>query len=157
MNGRRWCRIALAVVAVVSGAAMVASNPLWAAGRGGGGGGGGMRGGGMQGSGMHGGGFHGHSGFHHGGFHHGHVAFFAVGAGWPGWWGYAYDGWPYYPAYSAYSAYPTTPVTYIEKGDGSDSASANDWWYRCNEPNGYYPYVQDCPAGWQVELARPPS
>lgn len=137
MNGRRFCAIALALVA---GAAMAAGGPTLAAGRGGGGG-------------MHGGSFHGHDGFHHDGFHHrhGHVAFFVVGAGWPGWWGYPYDGWPY----STYSGYYAPPAQYIEKGDGSDGTSANAWWYRCDQPSGYYPYIKDCPGGWQTVPAQP--
>ena len=146
MNGRRLCKIALAFVA---GAAIAASGPTLAAGRGSG------RGGGGGGAGMHGGSFQGHGGFHQGGFHHhgfhhGHVAFVA-GFGWPGWWGYPYDGWPYPGSYPAYYA----PTQYIEQGDGSDVASANAWWYRCDQPSGYYPYVQDCPGGWQTVPAQP--
>nr|WP_315594621.1 hypothetical protein [uncultured Cupriavidus sp.] len=146
MNLRKVCKIALALVA---GAAMAAGGPTLAGGRGGGGG---MRGGGMQGGSMQGGGFHGHDGFHHG---HGHATFFVVGGGWPGWWwGYPYDSWPYPVAYPGNYA---GPVQYIEKGDGSDGASANAWWYRCDQPSGYYPYVKDCPGGWQIEPAQPSS
>lgn len=151
MNGRRFCQIVLALVA---GVAMVAGGPTLAAGRGGGrgGGGGGMHGGGMQGGGMQGGGFHGHGGFHHGGFHHGHGhAVFVVGGGW-GWWGYPYYGWSYPDAYASYYA---PSVQYIEQGDGTDGASANAWWYRCDQPSGYYPYVKECPGGWQTEPAQP--
>ncbi|WER49164.1 hypothetical protein CupriaWKF_18520 [Cupriavidus sp. WKF15] len=148
MDGRRFYKIALAFVA---GAAMAAGGQTLAAGRGGGGGGmhGGMRGG------MRGGSFHGHDGFHHDGFHHGHGhAFFVVGAGWPGWWGYPYyGGWPY-PDYYGYYA---PPAQYIEKGDVSDGASANAWWYRCDQPSGYYPYVKTCPGGWQTVPAQPSS
>ena len=133
MNGRRLCKIALVLVA---GAAMTAGGPALAGGRGGGRGGGG----GMHGGGMHGGGFHGHDGFHHGGFHHGHGhAVFVVGGGWAGWWGYPYDGWPYPTAYPGYYA---PAAQYIEQGDGSDGASANAWWYRCDQPSGYYPYIK---------------
>jgi len=163
MNGRGLCRIALAFVA---GAALAVGGPTLAAGRGGGGGGGmhggGMSGGGMQG-GMQGGGFHGHDGFHHDGFHHdgfhhghGHAVFF-VGGAWPGWWwwGYPYyDGWPYPAGYPGYYA---PPAQYIEKGDGSDGASANAWWYHCDQPDGYYPYVKECPGGWQTVPAQPSS
>jgi hypothetical protein len=109
---------------------------------------------------MHGGGFHGHDGFfHHDGFHHGHGhghVTFVVGGGWPGWWGYPYYGWPYpdsYPGYYAPAA--LYPVQYIEQGDGSDGTSANAWWYRCDQPSGYYPYIKDCPGGWQTVPAQP--
>ena len=33
--------------------------------------------------------------------------------------------------------------------------SANDWWYYCAESKSYYPYVQQCPAGWQRVSPRP--
>ncbi|MBV8271496.1 MAG: hypothetical protein JO067_04420 [Cupriavidus sp.] len=155
MNGRGVCRIALALLA---GAAMAAGGPALAGNHGGGGGmhggGGGMRGGGMQGSfqghdGFHHDGFH-HDGFHHDGFHHGHVAF-VVGVGWPGWWGYPYyGGWPYPVSYPA--SYYAPPAQYIEQGDGSD---ANAWWYRCDQPSGYYPYIKECPGGWQTVPAQP--
>ncbi|MFJ1252346.1 hypothetical protein [Cupriavidus sp. CuC1] len=154
MNGRGLCKIALALVA---GVAMAAGGPTLAGGRGGGRGGGGG-GGGMHGGGMHGGGFHGHDGFHHDGFRHdgfrhghGHVAF-VVGGGWPGWWGYPYDRWPYPNAYPGYYA---PAAQYIEQGDGSDGASANAWWYRCDQPSGYYPYIKNCPGGWQTVPAQP--
>lgn len=142
MNGRRLCKIALTLVAV---GAMAAGGPTLAGGRGGGGG-------------MHGGGFHGHDGFfHHDGFHHGHGhVTFVVGGGWPGWWGYPYYGWPYpdsYPGYYVPAA--QYAVRYIEQGDGWDGASANAWWYRCDQPSGYYPYIKDCPAGWQTVPAQP--
>lgn len=152
MNGRRLCQIALACVAA---AAMGGGGPALAAGHGGGGGG--MHGGG---GGMHGGGFHNGGGFHHDGFHRGHARVaFAVGGGWWGWpdwgwWGYPYDGWPDPYAYSGYYA---PAAQYIEKGDDSDLASANAWWYRCDRPGGYYPYVKECPGGWQPVPARPPS
>lgn len=29
------------------------------------------------------------------------------------------------------------------------------YWYFCPAYNAYYPYVQDCPSGWQQVLARP--
>ena len=31
------------------------------------------------------------------------------------------------------------------------------YWYFCEQSNGYYPYVQDCPAGWMAVPAAPPS
>lgn len=30
-------------------------------------------------------------------------------------------------------------------------------WYYCNSPQGYYPYVQACPTGWQTVPATPPQ
>ena len=57
--------------------------------------------------------------------------------------GYYY---PYYPYY------PPAPVIvepgergYIERG--SEPARQN-YWYYCEDPKGYYPYVKACPGGW---------
>jgi hypothetical protein len=55
----------------------------------------------------------------------------------------------------AYPAYYSQAVQYIEQGDGADGTSANAWWYRCDQPSGYYPYIKDCPGGWQTEPAQP--
>jgi hypothetical protein len=30
------------------------------------------------------------------------------------------------------------------------------YWYYCEHPQGYYPYVQDCPGGWRLVLPTPP-
>lgn len=29
------------------------------------------------------------------------------------------------------------------------------WWYYCAQPAGYYPYVQQCPAGWSRVSPQP--
>ena len=29
-------------------------------------------------------------------------------------------------------------------------------WYYCENPQGYYPYVPQCPGGWRQVPARPP-
>jgi hypothetical protein len=28
-------------------------------------------------------------------------------------------------------------------------------WYHCDNPKGYYPYVQQCPGGWRPVAPRP--
>jgi hypothetical protein len=30
-------------------------------------------------------------------------------------------------------------------------------WYFCDNPQGYYPYVQQCPGGWKQVPATPPQ
>ncbi len=72
----------------------------------------------------------------------------------PPWWHYppAY----YYPA----PIVVREPVTYIEQGAPASSAPAADagWWYYCDASKGYYPYVKECPSGWQrVPPAPPPA
>jgi hypothetical protein len=54
----------------------------------------------------------------------------------PGYDWYAYDEPAYpYPAYP-YTGYPGAPV-------------APYYWYYCQNPVGYYPYVQQCAGPWQ--------
>jgi hypothetical protein len=31
------------------------------------------------------------------------------------------------------------------------------YWYFCPSANAYYPYVQQCPEGWQPVVPQPPS
>ncbi|HXH12133.1 MAG TPA: hypothetical protein VNP04_20500 [Alphaproteobacteria bacterium] len=30
------------------------------------------------------------------------------------------------------------------------------YWYYCDDPSGYYPYVQHCPGGWRQVPPSPP-
>ena len=128
------------------------------AGGGGGGGGGGSRGGGGWSGGSQGGG-QGGSWHHHGGsFHHRGTVFVGVGPWWWGGWGYPYYPYPYYP-YPYYSGpyygygYPPTyssePVTYVER------PPAQSYWYYCQSPAGYYPWIDKCPSQWILVNPRP--
>jgi hypothetical protein len=75
------------------------------------------------------------------GYHHHHSRVFvggAVGFGYP--W-----GWYYPPPYYYYPVAAPEPVTYIEQG----AAAEPRWWYYCDSSTSYYPYVKECPAGWQ--------
>jgi hypothetical protein len=105
----------------------------------------GGRGGGS--AGFHGGGFHG-GGFHHGGHFRGSV--FIGGAVFAPW----YWPGPYYypPAYYPPAYYP--PATeYIEP----QPSAAPAYWYYCPGSRAYYPYVRDCPGGWQPVAPQPPQ
>ena len=71
---------------------------------------------------------------------------------WPGYWGprYYYD-YPYdYPPPAAY--YPPSPPAYVER---EAPAQQPVWWYWCPSANGYYPYVKECPGGWQRVAPQP--
>ena len=53
---------------------------------------------------------------------------------------------------------------YIERGNegtgyngGADGQQPQGYWYRCNQPDGYYPYVTQCPGGWLQVPAQPPA
>jgi hypothetical protein len=66
---------------------------------------------------------------------------------WPGyWWG---PGYAYPPAYGYY--YPPAyarqaPPVYIER---EPVEPQQVWWYWCVDAKAYYPYVKECPGGWQ--------
>jgi hypothetical protein len=77
-------------------------------------------------------------------WHGGHGGHFGgsiwIGPGWgPGWWGP-----PYY-----YAEPPVvvqqSPEVYVEQAPQSEEPS---YWYFCQNPKGYYPYVKQCPNGW---------
>lgn len=110
-----------------------------------------------------------HSGGH--GHHHGrtraHVGvYFGPSIGWNGYYprsygypSYAYPSYAYPPYYYPYSppvvVVPASPPTYIERSQPEEQAPpANDWFY-CSKPEGYYPYVRQCPGGWQRVPAQP--
>jgi hypothetical protein len=80
------------------------------------------------------------------------VAFVGFGFAYPWYPPYYY---PYYPYYPQPVAYPAQPVTYIEQG-AAPAAEPVHWWYYCESARAYYPYVRECPAGWQRVPALPP-
>ena len=98
---------------------------------------------------------HGHfNGHHHHGHHHHGAAFvgFGVGFAYPWFWNYPPH---YYPGYYYPQpvAHPAQPVTYVEQGAAPAVAG---WWYYCDASRTYYPYVKECPSGWQRVPALPP-
>jgi hypothetical protein len=36
-----------------------------------------------------------------------------------------------------------------------DAAPGTGWWYLCSSPRGAYPYVRECPGGWERVPAIP--
>ncbi|MCU0938472.1 MAG: hypothetical protein MUC86_04885, partial [Burkholderiaceae bacterium] len=36
------------------------------------------------------------------------------------------------------------------------AAPGTQWWYLCSNPRGAYPYVRECPGGWERVPAAPP-
>jgi hypothetical protein len=70
-------------------------------------------------------------------------------------WGYTHP-YPYYyypPAYVPAVVVPAPPQTYIERP--APQQPAHGWWYYCADSRAYYPYVKDCPAGWQRVAPQP--
>ncbi len=116
-----------------------------------------------------GGGFHGGGGGSHrggAGWHGGTRVFIGGGFGWwgwpgwwgPGWWGPSYPYYSYYPSYPYYAAPPVAvqqaPTQYIQQDPSPPSAP--QYWYYCQNPQGYYPYVKDCSVGWMQVVPQPP-
>jgi len=117
---------------------------------------------------------------HHGGGHGGNVRF-GISLGFP-LFGPAYYPAPYYayPAYGYGYGYPAPAYGYPAPAYGypattmgpysapayaeqsapqaapAPSQATGDWYY-CPESKAYYPYVGECPAGWQRVPAQPPS
>jgi hypothetical protein len=71
-----------------------------------------------------------------------------------------YPSYPYYPYYPYYPApaviqQPATDI-YVQPAPQPEEA---DYWYYCQEPQGYYPNVKECPKGWLkvVPPVNPPE
>ena len=81
-----------------------------------------------------------------------------IGPVWgPGWWGPAY---PYPYPYPYYAGPPVViqqqqqpPTEYI----APEQPEAPSYWYFCQNPKGYYPYVKQCPGGWMKVVPSPPA
>lgn len=75
----------------------------------------------------------------------------------PGWgWG---PGWyppPYYYPPQVVVVPPSQPPVYIERQDEAmPHSEAQQYWYFCKSAKGYYPYIKECPEGWQKVLPQP--
>lgn len=148
---------AVAVALLLALAAVVSDFALARKGGGGHVSGGGVKfsGGHVSGGKVHGGyvsGGHGHFNGHH------HKSTFGVGFGFAYPWSWYYPPPYYYPGYYYPQpvAYPAQPVTYVEQGAAPAPAEPAGWWYYCEVSRTYYPYVKECPSGWQRVPALPP-
>jgi hypothetical protein len=101
-----------------------------------------------------------------GGHHHGHGGhggarvFFGLNLGVPL---YAPAPYYYYPAPVYYQpapvvVQPPAPPVYVERSEApAPSQPAAGYWYYCGDSRAYYPYVRDCPGGWQRVSPTPPG
>jgi len=108
-------------------------------------------------------------GFHSGGHRFSGHANFGVyigpGFGWPWYYGPYYS--PYYYPYSYYPpVVPSGPQVYVEEQNvavapvpqqGAPAQQPASWWYFCQKTQSYYPYVKECPGGWQKVAPQPPT
>lgn len=49
---------------------------------------------------------------------------------------------------------PEPPPVYVEQQEAL-AETAQQYWYYCPSGKGYYPYVKECPEGWQRVLPQP--
>lgn len=132
-------------------------------------GGGDHKGGYNQGSGhysgyYHGGGNHG-GGYYRGGYYRGGGYYYgpsfglSIGSPWyfsPYYYPYGYPYYyPYY--YPPAVTIPSEPQEYIEKPRSEEQPDLTGVWYYCPESKTYYPYVKECPGGWQTVPVKPSS
>ena len=50
--------------------------------------------------------------------------------------------------------YAPPPQVYVQRGQ-----TESDYWYYCDNPQGFYPYIKSCPGGWMkvVPETVPPN
>lgn len=88
------------------------------------------------------------------GHERGHGGFVFRGGVWIGPWG-PWWGPPYYPYYPYYPEPPVQeqPPVYVQPP--AQSEEEQYYWYYCTNPQGYYPYVKECPNGWMKVVPSP--
>jgi hypothetical protein len=52
---------------------------------------------------------------------------------------------------------PSEPSVYVEQPRAQAAPEASAYWYYCAGAGAYYPYVRECPGGWQRVAPRPPG
>ena len=87
---------------------------------------------------------------------HGHgrsSVFLGFNFGFPGYYPAPYYYPPaYYPYYPAPVVIQSPPQVYVER---EAAPEAQSYWYYCAATRGYYPYVKECPGGWQKVAPAP--
>ncbi|MCP5246278.1 MAG: hypothetical protein H6937_10200 [Burkholderiales bacterium] len=169
------------IILVLIAIGFTANSTVWARGGGhgssigsfGGGGGGHFRGGGGH---SHFGGGHSHFGHRHNRFNFGigYGGFYGPGFYGPGFYGpafygarfygypynYGYGNRYYYPRSYGYpsSAIAASPPVYIQREMpvATSTQPQTNYWHYCRNPEGYYPYVKQCPEGW-LQVAPQPA
>ena len=76
-----------------------------------------------------------------------------------GWWWEVDGDWYFYPA--PIYPYPTVVSTDADIEEGPQPAAALGppapvFWYFCDNPQGYYPYIANCSTAWREVPATPP-
>lgn len=69
----------------------------------------------------------------------------------PGWYPPPY----YYPPQPVVVLPPSPPPVYVEQAQPAPVEAQQQYWYYCPAAKAYYPYVKECPQGWQRVLPQP--
>ena len=93
----------------------------------------------------------------HGRWHHG---WRGDRVGW--WWIVGYHWYFVDPWYPYWQPWPPREVIVIDRDRAEPEAVPSGppppaYWYRCDDPSGYYPYVNECAGGWKAVPAVPPG
>ena len=62
---------------------------------------------------------------------------------------------PYY--YSPPVVVQQPSVDYYIQQSAPQQSEEPAYWYYCRKPEGYYPYVKQCPDGWMKVVPNPPA
>jgi hypothetical protein len=93
-----------------------------------------------------------------GGYHGGYYGHDSHGSAY--WWGPALGlglglgaGWLIWgpPVYN----YPPPQTIIVQQPPVVYQAPEPNYWFYCQNPTGYYPYVQTCPSGWMKVVPQP--
>lgn len=89
-------------------------------------------------------------------FHHGvHIGVY-IGPSFG--WGWYYPPPVYYYPYPLVVMAPAAPPVYIEQAPAAAQPEPQaNYWYYCSNPDGYYPYIKQCPGGWKRVAPLPPA
>lgn len=72
-----------------------------------------------------------------------------------GWWWVLGGEWYFYPQPIYPYPDPYVPPAVAMPAPAPGAAPAPQTWYYCANPQGYYPYVSQCPQPWQAVPAMP--
>jgi hypothetical protein len=87
--------------------------------------------------------------------HRSHV-FVGLNFGFPAYYPAPYYYYPPAPVYYPAPVVIQSPPVYTERQDMAP-ADTQAYWYYCASSKGYYPYVKECPGGWQKVAPTPPG
>ncbi|MGH8307201.1 MAG: hypothetical protein ACRER0_02930 [Gammaproteobacteria bacterium] len=74
-----------------------------------------------------------------------------------GWWWVVGPSWYYYPAPVYPYPDPYVPPVMMQTGSVKPDPAPEQYWYYCAPAKKYYPYVSECPGGWQKVPVTPPG